>query len=138
MLAGLMISAAESDKWLRLVKATTDEQQETPTLVSIVLVTTVIHLGSVRIVRIHVHYSKVGLNAHPRTMNMVIAIMDVLWVVLHERIPRQSCLSSFVNCLGLRLKNMVQLRRNQDNFGRVDHEEKIVVIYIYRFLWSMS
>jgi hypothetical protein len=37
----------EPDKWLHLVRATADEQQEKPTLV---MVTTVIHLGGMRIV----------------------------------------------------------------------------------------
>ena len=42
-----MFLATESDKWIHLVRATTGEQQERPTLV---IVTTVIHLGGVRIV----------------------------------------------------------------------------------------
>ena len=37
----------ESDKWLHLVRATDDEQQERPTLVMVI---TVVHLGGMRIV----------------------------------------------------------------------------------------
>lgn len=80
ILAGLgsLIVATESNKWPYLVRATADEQQKRPTLVT---VTTVIHLGAVRIVWIHVHRSKVGLDAYLGTTNWVVAFTDVLWVV---------------------------------------------------------
>lgn len=65
----------------------TDEQQKRPTLVT---VTAVIYLGDACIMWIHVHHSKIGLDAYLVTMNRrwMIVFRDVFWIVLHvKRFP---------------------------------------------------
>ena len=88
-LAGSTPLATESDKWLRLVRATINDQHEGPTLVMVIAV---IWLGGVRIIWIYaqVHHFNV-LDGYPGTSNWVIATMDVLRVVLHVRIPLLWC-----------------------------------------------
>ena len=100
-----MFSATESDKWHHLMRATIDEQQET-------------NIGY----GYHSYPSENCVNcvnscSSSQYWSGCISWDNELDDCNHGcALSRSACKdSSCVNCLGLRLKSMVQLGRNQDN-----------------------